>query len=184
MPQPKEFLDRFEQWTTSLPADLDTTFTLLTDQTIAPQGRRLLGGALSYLLTQLDIIPDHEPAGAVDDAFVLRIAYALSESHAGQASPAVTTLFGRMLNEEELVRSFLGDELYARLRRYVLELADKPVRGRTADQLLSDERARQDLKRELDAAQRRIHPLTAGAAADADALVASIKSFFRIKLGA
>ena len=47
-----------------------------------------------------------------------------------------------MTNDEDEIRQFLGDALFAKLRRYVVELADKPVRGRTVEQILTDDKAR------------------------------------------
>src|SRR5262245_46147949 len=120
---------RFEEWTSNLPADLTATFTLSGDERIAPQGRRYLAGALAYALMQLDLIPDHEPAGSVDDALVLRLAYGLAAEHAAKAALEDAARFARMTNDEDLVREFLGDALFAKLRRFVIELADKEVRG-------------------------------------------------------
>ena len=68
MAKPSEWARRFEEWTTSLPADVQQTFDMLTNDSVAPPGRRWLAAALSYTLTQLDLIPDHERAGSIDDA--------------------------------------------------------------------------------------------------------------------
>src|SRR5262245_28726248 len=102
---------RFEEWTTNLAADLGVTFTLSGDERIAPQGRRFLAGALAYSLQQLDIIPDHEPAGSVDDAIVLRVAYGLAAEHAARAAVDDASRFARMTNDEDEIRAFLGDEV-------------------------------------------------------------------------
>ena len=70
MANASEWARRFEEWTTSLPADVQATWEMLTNESVAPPGRRWLAAALSYTLTQLDLIPDHERAGSIDDAFV------------------------------------------------------------------------------------------------------------------
>ena len=67
-----------------------------------------------------------------------------------------------MTTQEDQLRQFLGDALYAKLRRHVSDLADKEVRGRTVDHILSDERARADLKRELDVQCKKLKPAHAG----------------------
>jgi uncharacterized membrane protein YkvA (DUF1232 family) len=72
-----EWAKRFEEWTSSLAGDVQATWDMLGNDAIAQPGRRWLAGALSYTLTQLDLIPDHERAGSIDDAFVLRVAYGL-----------------------------------------------------------------------------------------------------------
>ncbi len=179
-----EWARRFEEWTTSLPEDVQATWAMLTNNAVAPQGRRFLAGALSYTLTQLDLIPDHERTGSIDDAFVLRVAYGLAAEHAGKTSTEDAARIARMTHDEDQVRDFLGDAVYAKLRRYVMELADKEVRGRTADHILNDERARQDLKRELDAQTRKMKPVHAIGEAESDALVVSVKSYLKMKLGA
>lgn len=174
---------RFEEWTTNLQGDLTATFALSGDERIAPQGRRFLAGALAYSLTQLDLIPDHEQAGSVDDALVLRIAFGLAAEHAARASVDDAARFARMTNEEDEIREFLGDALFAKLRRMVLELPDKEVRGRTSDQVIVAGKLRDDLKRELDSAGKRIKKAPASNAAEQDALELSVKSWLSMKLG-
>lgn len=174
---------RFEEWTTTLAPDLDATFTLSGDPRIGAQGRRCLAAALFYALQQLDLIPDHEQAGSVDDAIVLRVAYGLAAEHAAGAAVEDAARFARMTNDEDDIRAFLGDSVYAKLRRMVLELADKEVRGRTTDQVMVAGRPRDDLKRELQSAGRRIKKAVAGDAAEQEALEVSVKSWFSMKLG-
>jgi uncharacterized membrane protein YkvA (DUF1232 family) len=176
---------RFEQWTANLPGDLEATFALSGDQRIATQGRRFLAGALAYSLLQLDIIPDHEQAGSIDDAIVLRVAFGLAAEHAAGAGVDDAARFARMTNEEDEVRQFLGDTLFAKLRRFVLELGDKPVRGRTAEQVIVPGKPRDEMKRELDSAGKRIKKVNAGDDVKAqEALEVSVKSWFTMKLGA
>jgi uncharacterized membrane protein YkvA (DUF1232 family) len=184
MANASEWARRFEEWTTSLPNDVRATWEMLTNAQVAPQGRRWLAGALSYTLTQLDLIPDHERAGSIDDAFVLRVAYGLAAEHAVGTSTDDAARIARMTNEEDALRRFLGDALYARLRRYVMDLADKEVRGRTVDHILDDPRARQDMGRELDTQCKKMKPVHAGSPEEAEALVISVQSYLKMKLAA
>jgi uncharacterized membrane protein YkvA (DUF1232 family) len=174
---------RFAQWASELPADIEGTFALLTNEAVGTQGRRFLAGGLSYILTQLDIIPDHEKAGAVDDCFVLRVAYGLAAEHAAKVGTAEASRIAKMTNEEDDVRGFLGDALFAKLRRHVVELADKPVRGRTTDQILTDAKLRGDMKRELDQSVKKSRQLLIDNDQQAEALEVSIQSYFKMKLG-
>jgi uncharacterized membrane protein YkvA (DUF1232 family) len=174
---------RFADWTEELPRDVLSTFELITNEAIAPQGRRFLVGALSYTLTQFDLIPDHERGGSVDDAFVLRIAYGLCAEHAAELGIQEAALMARFTNEEEQVREFLGEALFAKLRRLVMEQSEKEIRGRTAAQVLTDSRARELMKRELDAAMKRVRPDQVATDADADALEVSVRSYLKAKLG-
>ncbi len=175
---------RFEEWTGQLSSDLDATFVLTGDERIAPQGRRFLAGALSYSLQQLDIIPDHEDAGSIDDAIVLRVSFGLSAEHAAKAGVEDASMFARMTNDEDEIRAFFGDAMFAKIRRFVVELADRPVRGRTTDQVIVPGRPRDDMKRELETANKRIKRAKPGADAKSqEALEVSVKSWFSMKLG-
>jgi uncharacterized membrane protein YkvA (DUF1232 family) len=173
---------RWLTWTAALPNDVQRTWELMQDPALPPQGRRCLAGALSYFLTQLDLIPDHEKAGAVDDAFVLRVAYGLIAEHSSHLGAAPAAQVARLTNEEDELHRFLGDALFAKLRRYVLELATKPVRGRTPEQILSDERARGEMKRELDQSMKRLGPQAALTSAEAEQIEVSVVSYLKMKL--
>jgi uncharacterized membrane protein YkvA (DUF1232 family) len=173
---------RFVEWTESLPADVWTIFGLMENDKIAQQGRRLLAGSLSYILTTLDLIPDHERAGAIDDAMVLRLAAALATEHAAEASVGDSAQLGRLANDEDVIKSALGEATFAKLRRYVVALADKEVRGRTSEQLLNDPRLRSDMKRELEQAMKKLKPAQVNDDQDAEALLVSVKSYLQIKL--
>jgi uncharacterized membrane protein YkvA (DUF1232 family) len=183
MSQTGRFARVFAEWTAQLSADIDATFDLLSNEAMAVQGRRFLAGALSYTLMQLDLIPDHEKGGAVDDAFVLRIAFGLAAEHAAKVATGDAQRIARMTNDEEEVKKFLGDTTYAKLRRFVIDQADKEVRGRTTDRVLADSRARADLKRELDQSVRRMKRAIVEDDAAAEALEVSVKSYLKMKLG-
>lgn len=184
MANASEWARRFEEWTSSLPDDVQATWKMLSNDSVGAQGRRFLAGALSYTLTQLDLIPDHDRAGSIDDAFVLRIAYGLAAEHAAKTSSTDAALIARMTHDEDELREWLGDGLYAKLRRYVSDLADKEVRGRSVDHILNDARARQDMQRELDIQCKKMKPSRSGTADENDALLVSVKSYLSMKLGA
>jgi uncharacterized membrane protein YkvA (DUF1232 family) len=173
---------RFAEWTTTLPDDVETTFKLTADEKIDVKGRELLAGALSYVLTQFDLIPDHEKAGAVDDAFVLRVAYGLAANFAGKASVDVSSKFARMTQDEEHLQEFLGEVTFGKLREFVARLHEKPVRGRTTQQILSDAGARQNLKRELDQQMKKVRPLLLDNEELAREIEVQIHSYLKIKL--
>jgi uncharacterized membrane protein YkvA (DUF1232 family) len=184
MANASEWARRFEQWTTSLSSDVQATWELLSSDSVAAPGRRWLAAALSYTLTQLDLIPDHERAGSIDDAFVLRIAYGLAAEHASKASRDHAARIARMTHDEDDLRELLGGELFTKLRRYVVDLADKEVRGRTVDHILTDPRAQTDMKRELDLQCKKMKPAQAGTPEEAEALLVSVQSYLKMKLGA
>jgi uncharacterized membrane protein YkvA (DUF1232 family) len=182
MAQAGKHARRFVEWSSQLPADVDATYALMSSEAIAAPGRRFLAAALNYTLTQLDLIPDHEKAGTVDDAFVLRIAFGLAAEHAAQAGTRESSLIARMTNEEDEIRQFIGDELFAKLRRYVVDLTDKPVRNRTVEQIVNDAKLRETMKRELDQAMKKVKPAAAISDAEAAEIEVSVKSYLSMKL--
>lgn len=173
---------RFAEWTETLPADVWTVFALIESEKIAQQGRRLLVGSLSYILTTLDLIPDHEKAGAVDDAMVIRLACALATEHAAEASVGDSAKLSRLANDEDVIKAALGDSIFAKLRRYVVGLADKTVRGRTSEQILTDARSRAEMKRELEQSLKKLKSAQVTNDQEGEALMLSVKSYLQMKL--
>jgi uncharacterized membrane protein YkvA (DUF1232 family) len=174
------FVRAFADWTSTLPADIDATFALLTHDGIGAPGRRSLAAGLSYLLTQFDLIPDHERIGTVDDAMVLRVAYSLAAEHAKAGGAEETA---KLAKDDPTIREFLGDGLYKKLRDYVAGLADKAIRARTADQILASEDARKDLRRELDESKKQLPaPLQVDEAKVSDTAV-GVLGYLKTRLG-
>jgi len=170
----------FADWTKTLPADIDATFALLTHDGIGAPGRRSLAAGLSYLLTQFDLIPDHERIGTVDDAMVLRVAHSLAAEHAKAGAAEETAKFSK---DDPVIREFLGDAMYKKLRDYVAGLADKTIRARTADQILASEEARKDLRRELEQAKTQLPPALDVPEAKATDIAVSVLGYLKIRLG-
>jgi uncharacterized membrane protein YkvA (DUF1232 family) len=173
---------RFAEWTARLPEDVELTWAVLNDERVGHAGRRILAGALSYFLTQLDLIPDHERAGAVDDAFVLRVAHGLAAEHTDKIGGEISQRIGRLTNEEDVLHEFLDDEHFGRLRQYVIDLQEKPVRGRSVEQILSDPRSRTDMKREIDQTLKRLRPLICDDEKTAEQIEIAVRSYLQMKL--
>lgn len=178
MEKARGFGKRFDEWTAALADDVNSTMAIVADEKVPPQARRQLAGALSYLLLQLDLIPDRERAGAVDDALVIRVAYGIAAEHLDSNARA-----GRLINDDEAIREFLGDALYSRLRRHVTELCEREVRGRKADQIIHDARARADMKRELDETVAKLKPPHIDNEVIEEEIERAVINYLKIKLG-
>src|SRR3990172_41654 len=101
--------------------------------------RRLCAGALSYLITRMDLIPDWEATcGILDDAMVLRVACSLAADKGLDVGHDVA----RLANEADVVSEFLGADLYPRFKKHVEGLATTVVRGRHPDAICDDAKAR------------------------------------------
>lgn len=179
MPRPAH---RFADWTASLASDVNQTFELLTHPSITPAGRRTLCGTLSLLVTHHDLIADDSVAGFVDDAMVLRIGYSLAAPHATLTDPALKTFFDRLRKDENEIGAFLGGTLTTKLRNYVERLGQKSAHGRTPDQILSDDSARAALKKDIDQALTKLHPMKLADDHTCDEVEAIVKDSLAAKL--
>ena len=101
--------------------------------------RRYATAALNYVFKSLDLIPDGiDDLGFLDDAFVVRVAAAIAV--AGDP-PAREGVLARLADDAKPVRDFLGD-VYPRLEAYVHGLLKGAARGRTVDDVVTDDATR------------------------------------------
>lgn len=132
-------LDTFPEWLRTLSSDA-TELGALLGSGLSEAARRYVAGGLNYLFKSLDLIPDGiEDLGFLDDAFVVRVAASLALKHddAAREQPILT----RLAHDTALVQELLGKD-YARLERYVEGLTRGAARGRTVDEILTDEGVR------------------------------------------
>jgi uncharacterized membrane protein YkvA (DUF1232 family) len=105
----------------------------LTDDKTPEPARRVLVSVLNYVLDLLDIFPDHyQGLGVADDAMLLRLG-----ARKAVAAGATQGPLKDLAAEAAEVESVMG-ELAEPLDRYVDQLAERNVRGRTVAQILSD----------------------------------------------
>lgn len=134
-------LDTFPEWLRTLATDAAELSEVLSRTESPEVARRYVTGGLNYLFKSLDLIPDGiEDLGFLDDAFVLRVAAALTV----QEAPAVreeSPVVARLAAEAKLVAELLGKD-YARLETYVKGLTKGAARGRSVDDILDNEEVR------------------------------------------
>lgn len=141
-------LDTFPEWLRTLAADASELATLLASPEAPEPVRRVVAGGLNYLFKSLDLIPDGiEDLGFLDDAFVLRVAAALSLQQSPDLKASAPVL-ARLGAEASLVAELLGKD-YARLEAYVRTLQKGAARGRTVDEILGDEAVRTSFMHEV-----------------------------------
>jgi uncharacterized membrane protein YkvA (DUF1232 family) len=105
---------------------------LADDKTEAP-AKKLLVGALSYVIDTWDMFPDHyRGVGLADDALVLRVASKLA-LETGATHRGLQTLAGEM----PVVRSLMG-ELAEPLEKFCAALPQRTFGNRTVDTILAD----------------------------------------------
>ncbi len=153
---------RFKGWAESIISDVAALEALVAAEAVAPEARRLAAGALGYLVTRLDLVPDsQEGIGGLDDVMVLRVCAQLAASHNQEGVDSHTEItLARMANQADQIGEFLGDEALDHLRSYCAKLADTTVRGRSPAMVVTDLEARTALFAEVDEEIKRATPVT------------------------
>ncbi len=142
------YLDVFPSWLRTLGEDAGALGAVVGKPEEDEETRRLVASGLNYIFKSLDLIPDGiDDLGFCDDAFVIRVASAL----ACEANPAVKDgVVGRLADDAKQVEEFLGED-YARLVTYVRGLKKGAARGRTVEDILTDESMRASFLAEVTA---------------------------------
>ena len=142
------YLEMFPQWLRGLGEDA----ALVGDALAATPGdddavRSLVAG-LNYIFKSLDLIPDGiDDLGFLDDAFVVRVACA----QACAARPDVKQgAVQRLAEDAASIRDFLGAD-YARLETYARGLRKGAARGRTVEDIVTDQPTRDSFVAEVKA---------------------------------
>jgi uncharacterized membrane protein YkvA (DUF1232 family) len=164
------FIDEFKGWAESIRQDIDAFKALLESSQADADSRRLAGGALSYQVSKMDLIPDwNEGIGMIDDIMVLRVCAQLSQGHTrGPLPTSAEVSLDRMANEAEKIKTFLGSPIYDKLKSYCAKLGEQPVRGRTSAQLADDAASRKALYAELDDELKKTVPIVVNDPKDAE----------------
>jgi len=105
----------------------------------------------------------------IDDVMVLRVCAQLTQGHDRGALPtAAEVSFGRMSNEADSIKEFLGGGLFDKLKSHCAKLGDQAVRGRTPAQLAEDAALREALYVELEDELKKTVPIVVADPADAE----------------
>ncbi len=174
-------IDVFKGWAETIRADIDALKALLEADKASLDARKLAGGALQYLVSKMDLIPDwNEGIGVIDDVMVLRVCSQLSQGYdrAGLSTTAEVNL-ERMANEADKITAFLGGGVYDKLKSYCSKLGDQAVRGRTPQQITEDAAARKALYSELEDELKKTVPIVINDPVDAEL---RLKSYLTQKL--
>jgi len=180
-----EAIGKFRRYVESLPRDAGEILAIAADKDLPKPARRAAVAALNYLLLQLDLVPDWVPViGLCDDAFVLRLSMALlaEEDPQGLSMEQLATM-GRLANDADQVRAFLGDTIADRLRTFVVDLRDREIAKRFPDKIITDDKTftawRRDIEGHLKGYRPDLRPMQ-----DEDKLERDLLVYFRTKLRA
>lgn len=142
------YLELFPQWLRSLGEDAAQVGDALSKHAADDAGTRSLVAGLNYIFKSLDLIPDGiDDLGFLDDCFVLRVAC----GHAVAARKELEDgAVQRLAEDARAVHEFLGDD-YARLETYVQGLLKGAARGRTVEDIVTQEGTRRQFLQEVKA---------------------------------
>ena len=174
-------IETFKGWADTFRADIAAMKALIESEKADPEARKLAAGALSYLVTRMDLIPDwNEGIGVMDDIFVVRVCAQMATTLGlGDLPHDAEVTLGRLANESEKISDFLGGDLYDKLRQYCAKLEDQAVRGRSPKQILDEGAARLALYAEVEDELKRSVPVVI---TDPDDAELRLKSYLTQKL--
>jgi uncharacterized membrane protein YkvA (DUF1232 family) len=174
-------IDTFKSWAETIRQDIDAFKTLLEAEKADEGARRLAGGALTYLTSKMDLIPDwNEGIGVIDDVMVLRVCSVLTQDFDRGGIPAsAEASLDRMSNQAEKITEFLGGPTYDKMKAYCAKLGDLKVRGKSASDLIGDEKAREAFYKHLDEDIAKTVPIVIASPAEAEV---RLKSYLTHKL--
>lgn len=174
-------IETFKSWAETFRTDVAALKALIEEKGADLEARKLAAGALSYLVTRMDLVPDwNEGIGVMDDIMVVRVCAQMASLHKlGALDGTAELAIGRMANEAEKITEFLGADLYDKLRQYCARLEETAVRGRTPTQILNEGAARLALYGEVDEELKRSVPVVV---ADPDDAELRLKSYLAQKL--
>ena len=163
-------IDVFKSWADTIRQDIEAFKALLESTKADGDARKLAGGALSYMVSKMDLIPDwNEGIGVIDDVMVLRVCAQLAQDHGrGPLPTSAEAAFERLTNEADKITAFLGGPLYDKLKAYCAKLGEQAVRGRTPAQLADDAALRKQFYSELDDELKRNVPIVINDPVDAE----------------
>lgn len=163
-------IDVFKGWADTIRQDIEAFKALLESSKADTESRQLAAGALSYLVSKMDLIPDwNEGIGVIDDVMILRVCAQLAQDHERGPLPTQAEVsFERLANEAEKITAFLGGPLYDKLKAYCAKLGEHKVRGRSAEQLIADAAQRKALYVELDDELKKTVPIVINDPTDAE----------------
>lgn len=163
-------IDVFKGWAETIRQDIDAFKAVLESSKADEHSRLLAGGALTYLVSKLDLIPDwNEGIGMLDDVMVLRVcALLMQDYNRGPLSTSAEVNLDRMANEADRIKEFVGGPIFDKLKSYCAKLEETSVKGRTPALLGEDAKLRKQFYEDLDDELKKTVPIVVNDPVDAE----------------
>lgn len=175
-------IEALKEWVETMREDIEALKALLASEGADEDAREYAAAGLNYLVTRMDLVPDHQEAvGIIDDVMVIRVVADLASQYGlgSDLGAGEVAALGRLVNEVDAIEPILGAELYAKLRTYCSRLKETAVRDRTPEQIAGSAELREQLFGEIEDDLLRLPPAPFD---DPDLLVARLKSHLHHKL--
>ncbi|MCG8422138.1 MAG: DUF1232 domain-containing protein [Proteobacteria bacterium] len=147
-----EYMQSVKEWVRSFRGDVEVVKSVVSSSGVDKNARKFAASALNYLVTRLDLVPDWNPTiGLIDDVMVLRVCLRLANAYSmsGHLDEDVRGRVEQLIDDVDIIETFLGDELYGKLRKYCARLSETTVRGRSPETIVADQNIRQTLFDEI-----------------------------------
>ncbi|MCK9523913.1 MAG: YkvA family protein [Proteobacteria bacterium] len=134
-------LEAFPHWLKALSDDLVALHRVLDCRDERQEIRRAAAGGINYFFKSLDLIPDGiDDIGYLDDAFIIRLAAkSIMNADPAHIDDDARSRLNQLREDTGLMYELLGNDLFLRLEKYANALSHGAVRGRTVDEMLSDD---------------------------------------------
>ncbi|MGM0595417.1 MAG: YkvA family protein [Myxococcota bacterium] len=178
---PDQFANHFQEWIDNYSDDIKVITEVLSLEQ-APEDLKLMAiGALNYGLKQLDLIPDfYKPVGLIDDAIILHLfAYIGIDYIIELENNRIKKHLINMAEGNEIIKAFVGKDIYRSLLNYVKTLPEEKVRQRTAKMILQDEELLNELIKDIEVELRGYQ---GAKIEDRKTILKDLKSFLKMKL--
>jgi len=176
-----EAIEVVKEWVESIADDVVAIKKVVDSEACPEEARKLAAGALNYLVSRMDLVPDWtDTIGVIDDVMVVRLCMSLATAHGlDELDADQLVVVGKMANDADRIEGIVGEEIEAKLRKYCSRLSVEQVRGRKPESIIRDAGVREQLYTEVDEEVRR---MPAPNFTDADAVTVRLKSYLHAKL--
>jgi uncharacterized membrane protein YkvA (DUF1232 family) len=176
-----EAIEVVKEWVKSIGDDVAAVKRVVDSDKCPEEARKLAAGALNYLVSRMDLVPDWtDTIGCIDDVMVVRVCMGLASNMGlDELDSAELVVIGRMANDADRLEKILGEDIEAKLRKYCQRLATEEVRGRKPETIVRDAAVRKQLYAEVDEEVRR---MPAANFTDAEAVQLKLRSYLHAKL--
>lgn len=175
-----KFARVFQKWIDHFPQDVELYVEVLKGAQTPVQLKKWAATGLSYLVRQIDFVPDYyQPIGLIDDCIVLRVIADLGAEYTAEIDPEHMRDMFKLANDCDLLREYFGD-LYRPLENAIRVMEEQEVHHRTPESIVENEQVQKHFLQDV---EDEMKGYKAVAIKDKARAERELLSYFRAKLG-